>query len=76
MKESYYYWKRILYGFFKDILKYTLIMSLLGFLIVFVVQSWRFNPLAYIICFMICFGINLFLFMRKKEVKNEFKNNQ
>ena len=76
MKESYYYWMKIFNSFFHDIIKRTLIMSFIGFLIVFAVSTWRFSPIAYILCFLICFGINFFLFFRKKEVKNEFKENQ
>ena len=76
MKESYYYWMKIFNNFYNDIIKSTLIMCVIGFFIVLLINVWRFKPIAYILCFLICFGINFFRFFRKKEVKNEFKNNQ
>ena len=79
MKESYYFWKKILINFYDDILKRTLIMLIPAFLIVVAVSSWRYNLLAYILAFLICFSINYFNFFRKYrsgEIKNEFKENQ
>ena len=76
MKENYFFYRKILLGFHKNIMIRTYIMSFMGFLIVIAVNTWRFNPLAYIIVFLICFGINFFLFFRKKEVINEFKKDQ
>lgn len=76
MKESFYYWKRILTSFFNDILKMTLIFCIPAFLIVFAVSTWRYNLLAYILAFLICFGVNYYRFFRKGEIKNEFKENQ
>lgn len=76
MKESYYFWRKILTQFFNDVLKYTLILYVIAFLIVFAVNTWRNNLLAYIIAFLICFGINWFRYFRKEVVKNEFKENQ
>ena len=74
MKESYYYWKRIFNQLYNDLIKKTLILFGVGCLIVFAI--WRLNPIAYIICFMFCFAIISFFYFRKKEVKNEFKENQ
>jgi len=76
MKESYYYWRKIFNNFYYDIIKTTLIMFFIGSFIVLLINVWRFNPLAYILCFLICFGINFFRYFRKKEVMDEFKENQ
>ena len=76
MKESYYQWKKIFISLYHDIIKTTLIMFLIGSFIVLLINVWRFNPLAYILCFLICFGINFFRYFRKKEVMDEFKENQ
>lgn len=62
--------------FLRQILFLTIIMFIGGSLIIYVVKSWRFNPVIYIICFFICLGISCFNFFRKPEVKNEFKGNQ
>ena len=76
MKESYYYWRKIFGNFYQDIIKNTLIMFLIGGVIILLINISRFNPIAYILCFLICFGINFFRYFRRKEVMNEFKDNQ
>lgn len=76
MKESYYYWRKILLQFYNDILKYTLILYIIAFLIVFAVNSWRFRPIAYILAFLICLGLNWFRYFRNEVIKNEFKDDQ
>lgn len=62
--------------FYYGILRYTIIMVVIGSLIIFAVNSWRYNPLIYFVCFLICLTINFFNFFRKPEVKNEFKGDQ
>jgi len=76
MKENTLYWINIFKKLFNDILKKTLIMFILGSIIIFCFQHIRFNPVAYIIVFFICLGLNFFLYFRKPVVKNEFKENQ
>lgn len=76
MKEDYYYWKKIITNFYYDIFRNTLILFFIGSVIILIINTWRFNPLAYIICFFISFAIGIFNYMRKDEIKNEFKRNQ
>ena len=73
MKEDYFYWKKKLLEFFRNIIIPALLLYIVGFLIVFAVNTWRFKPIAYLISFLICFGISMFLYFRKKEVINELK---
>lgn len=76
MKESAILNRLLIIFFFKHIFKWTIIMFIIGSLIVFVINAWRFNPLAYMLCFFICLGLNLFNFYRKPGVKDEFKGDQ
>ena len=72
VKEEIVKLKKILYSFYKDVLRRTIIFFMIGVLIILVFRSWRFNLLVYIIWFSICFGINFFVLFLKKEIKKEF----
>jgi hypothetical protein len=76
MKEIYYYWKKVIKNLYNDIFKYVFIMCIPSFLIIYVIQVWRFKPIAYILAFLICLIIATFLSFRKGDIKNEFKENQ
>lgn len=64
--------KRFLKAFWNDVVKRTILFFIIGVLIVIIFQSLRYNPLSYIILFVICFGINFFLIFFKREIKKEF----
>jgi len=72
MKEEHIKIIRTLRGFYRDVLKRTIIFFILGCLIVFVFKTIRGEMLTYIVLFMVCFGINFFILFLKHEVKKEF----
>ena len=75
MKERTINMIRILRGFYHDVFKRTIIFFVIGCLILLVFKTIRAEPLAYIVLFMVCFGINFFILFLKRDVKKEFYGN-
>lgn len=73
MKEKTIKLYKILHQFYNEILKRTILFFILGSLIIFVVQTWRYNIPIYIFYFIICFSINFFLVFRKREINKELE---
>jgi hypothetical protein len=72
VKEAQIRLKTLLRGFWDDILRRTILFFFVGSLIIIVFPVLRYNPLSYIILFVVCFGINFFYCIMKREIKKEF----
>lgn len=75
MKEKTFQWYKIFHNFYDDVLKLTLVMFIISILIILVFESLRYNPLSYLISFIICFGFNFFKTFFKINVRKEFNEN-
>jgi len=76
LKLEVYNIRKLFRNFYNHVLKLSLIMYIPGFLIVLAVTPWRTKVIYYILVYIACFCVSLFIFTRKREVINEFKENQ
>ena len=76
MREDQVKFLRLLRNFYDYILKRTFLFFILSIPIIIVVERIRFEPVAYIISFFICFGINFFMFFMIRETSEEFHVNR
>ena len=73
MRESWIQKKRFIRRFYNDVVKRALFFYVLTFILILVVEILRMHVLAYVLGFIICFGISFFLHFMSREVLPEFE---
>lgn len=76
MKESTAIIKKFLSKLYKDIFRNTIIFMFIGWLIVIIINTWRFRLELYFIAFLIAFSISYVICFMKKEKRFEFENEE
>lgn len=63
---------RFIRRFYTDVLKLSFMFFACSCIILFVIERTRFNPMAYLFSYIVCFGVSFILCFRKPEKIDEF----